>query len=251
MHTPGNLYADLAGYYDQFCSEVNYTEQCDFAVRAFECFASSGGRDYLDLACGTGKHLLLMQERGFAASGLDNSADMLRQAAVRCPDARLLLCDLAAFDQREEFSLITCFLYSLHYSHPTSALAETLKRAWNALKPGAVFIFNAVDGRGIDNDRIVRTQLIDGESQLSFESGWQYAGKGDAMDLMLSITRDSAEGRQSWRDHHTMTALTLPQLSMMLESIGFEATLLEHDYQVMVPWDGESFNAIVVAAKPS
>lgn len=251
MYTPGNLYVDLAGYYDQFCSEVNYAEQCDFAVRAFDCFASAEGRDYLDLACGTGKHLSLMQQRGFAASGLDNSAEMLQQAARRCPDARLLLCDLAAFDQREEFSLITCFLYSLHYSHPSSALAETLQLAWNALKPGGVFIFNAVDARGIDNGRIVRTELTEGESQLSFESGWQYAGSGEVMDLKLSITRNSAEGRQRWQDHHTMTALTLPQLTIMLESIGFELTLLEHDYQVMLPWDGESFNAIVVAAKSS
>lgn len=115
MHTPGNLYADLASYYDQFCNEVDYTEQCEFAARAFDCFACSGGRDYLDLACGTGK-------------------------------------------------------------------------------------------------------------------------------------QDSSQGRQSWRDHHTMTALTLPQLSTMLESTGFEVTLLEHDYRVM-PWDEKSYNAIVIAAK--
>lgn len=248
MHTPGNLYADLASYYDQFCNEVDYTEQCEFAARAFDCFACSGGRDYLDLACGTGKHLALMQGQGFAATGLDNSADMLRQAALRCPDAGLLLCDLAAFDQRDEFDLITCFLYSLHYSHPTSALAVTLERAWQALKPGGVFIFNAVDARGI-GERTVTTQFTDDDSQLSFQSGWQYAGEGEVMDLVLSITRDSSQGRQSWRDHHTMTALTLPQLSTMLESTGFEVTLLEHDYRLMLPWDGKSYNAIVIAAK--
>ncbi|MCW8193395.1 class I SAM-dependent methyltransferase [Proteobacteria bacterium 005FR1] len=250
MHTPGNLYADLAGYYDQFCNEVDYTEQCEFAVRAFECFAHVDGREYLDLACGTGKHLALMQEQGFAASGLDNSAAMLEQAAVRCPDARLLLCDLAGFDQQEEFSLITCFLYSLHYSHPTSALEETLKRAWNALKPGGVFIFNTVDARGI-SERTIKTQLSEGDTHLSFQSGWQYSGEGEVMNLVLSITRESTEGRQTWHDQHRMTALTLPQLSSMLESVGFEVTLLEHDYRVMVPWNGESFNAIVVAVKPS
>lgn len=250
MHTPGNLYADLAGYYDQFCNEVDYAEQCDFAVRAFECFANVGGREYLDLACGTGKHLALMQEHGFVVSGLDNSADMLKQAAVRCPDSQLLLCDLAAFDRSEEFSLITCFLYSVHYSYPTSALEETLKRAWKALKPGGVFIFNAVDARGIDSERMIRTQLSDGDHHLTFQSGWQYSGEGEVMDLVLRITRDSPNGRQSWHDQHRMTALTLPQLSAMLKLAGFEVTLLEHDYRVMVDWNGESFNALVVAAKP-
>lgn len=56
---------------------------------------------------------------------------------------------------------------------------------------------------------------------------------------------------QSWRDHHTMAALTLPEMVVMLEAAGFEVTLLEHDYHRMALWDQESFNAIVVARKPS
>lgn len=60
MSEISNLYADLSVYYDRFCAEVDYAEQCAFANRAFGCFATSGGRDYLDLACGTGPHLLHM-----------------------------------------------------------------------------------------------------------------------------------------------------------------------------------------------
>lgn len=250
MSTPGNLYADLAGYYDQFCAEVDYKEQCDFARRAFECFASSGGKVYLDLACGTGQHLLHMKGHGFTPWGLDNSPEMLDQAAQRCPDAELLLCDLAAFDHRSEFDLITCFLYSIHYSHPTASLEETLRRSWQALKPGGVFIFNSVDVRGIRNDEGIITRLKNGEEQLSFQSAWRYKGEGDVLDLALSITRESAGERQSWRDHHIMTAITLPEMTAMLESAGFEVTLLEHDYQRMALWDRKSFNAIVVACKP-
>src|SRR5688572_24511522 len=81
----GNIYTDLSDYYDQFCAEVDYAEQCSFAERAFVLFAASGTRDYLDLACGTGRHLELLAARGFIASGLDNSAFMLDKAALRCP----------------------------------------------------------------------------------------------------------------------------------------------------------------------
>lgn len=251
MHQTGNLYADLAGYYDQFCAEVDYAEQCLFAQRAFACFASSGGRDYLDLACGTGQHLQHMAGHGFVPSGLDNSSEMLARTATRVPQAQLLLCDLAAFTQVEEFDLITCFLYSIHYSHPIASLEKTLRRAWRALKPGGVFLFNTVDARGIRNDKTVTTQMTDGDSQLGFRSGWRYSGEGDVLDLVLSITRDSAAGRETWQDHHTMTAITLPQLQNLLEASGFEATLLEHDYRAMIPWNGASFNAIVVACRPA
>lgn len=247
----GNLYADLSGYYDQFCAEVDYAEQCAFAERAFECFAMSGGRDYLDLACGTGQHLLHMLNRGFAGTGLDNSAEMLKLAEARCPTAHFLLCDLAAFEQVAEFDLITCFLYSIHYSNPTSALQQTLLRAWRALKPGGLLLFNTVDAGGISNQRSTITSVMDGDVRLSFESGWRYRGEGETLDLLLSITREfTAETRKHWTDHHTMTAIALPQLQSMLADIGFEVTLLEHDYQRLLPWNGKSFNALVAARRP-
>ncbi len=247
---PGNIYADLSSYYDQFCAEVNYAEQCAFAERVFMLFAPDDKRDYLDLACGTGQHLQYMEARGFVPHGLDNSASMLVRAAERCPGAQLQLRDMAELDQVALYDLITCFLYSVHYSHPTAALTETLRRTWNALKPGGIFIFNAVDARGIRNDSGVTTRLNDGDSQFTFNSSWHYRGTGDVLDLALAITRETKGERQEWCDHHTMTAVTLPQLMAMLGDIGFEITLLEHDYAVMTEWNGTSFNGIFVARKP-
>lgn len=245
----GNLYTDLANYYDQFCAAVDYVEQCDFAERAFACFSSSGGRDYLDLACGTGQHLMQMQQRGFVSSGLDNSAHMLAQARTRCPEAQLYLCDIAQFDHVAQFDLITCFLYSIHYSHPTTALEQTIRRTWHALKPGGIFLFNAVDIAGIRNDKRVVTQLQQGQDLLRFESGWEYCGEGDVMDLFLRITKETPAISQSWSDHHTMTAVTFLQLHTMLEKVGFEVNMLENDYSVLQTMTDKSFNAIVVASK--
>jgi len=251
MESTGNLYGDLSLYYDQFCAEVDYAEQSAFAWRVFSCFSESGGMSYLDLACGTGQHLAHMEAHGFELHGLDNSAEMLSHAAARCPRAHLQLCDLAAFDQVAVFDLITCFLYSIHYSHPTSALGETFGRAYRALKAGGTLLFNTVDARGIRNNAGIATEVTDGAARLRFQSGWTYAGEGDVMRLNLSITRVGDSGQQqSWRDGHIMTATTLPQLQDMLEKTGFTVTLLEHDYQAMRPLHEGSFNAIVVAVKP-
>lgn len=250
MSQPASLYADLAGYYDRFCAEVDYAEQCTFAQRVFRTFASSPGMDYLDLACGTGRHLQLMQQQGFQPHGLDNSSAMLEQAAVRCPQAQLQLCDLAEFEQENSFDLITCFLYSIHYSHPTARVQQTLERCFAALRPGGVLLFNAVDARGIQNDEGVTTYLEENNEQLSFQSGWHYRREGEVLDLQLTITRTLPSGQQQWRDHHTMTALTFPQLQALLLQIGFELDVMEHDYSAMLAWRGDSHNAIFVACKP-
>ena len=70
------------------------------------------------------------------------------------------------------------------------------------------------------------------------------------LDLNLLISRKCAAGEQQWRDHHRMTALTFPRLEALLQDIGFEVTMLEHDYGMLRGWEGESFNAVFVACKP-
>jgi len=244
-----SLYADLSRYYDQFCAGVDYAQQCEFAERAFKCFNESAGNDYLDLACGTGPHLHFMQQKGFHVSGLDNSAAMLELAQQRCPQAQLLLCDLAAFEYERQFDLISCFLYSIHYSHPLTALQETLSRAHRALKPGGIFIFDLVDRNGIRNSEGVVSHADSAEGALRFQSGWNYRGHGEVLDLNLSIELDGVAGVQRWSDHHVMTATTIAEVKLLLQQIGFEVTLLEHDYSRLQEWGGKSFNVIVVAAR--
>lgn len=251
MELDGNLYADLSGNYDGFCHHVDYAGQGGFAARAFECFGDSGGHDYLDLACGTGQLLKAMAQRGFAVTGLDNSREMLEQAAVRCPEAGLLLCDLAAFDHDNRFDLITCFLYSIHYSHPVSALAETLRRSFRALKPGGVLLFDTVDKNGITNRNDAITRLAQEPAHFTFQSGWRYAGSGEGMDLHVAITREDAAGIQRWKDRHTMTAVTLAQVRSLMEDTGFEVTVLERDFSRLQEWDGHGFNVVVVGRKPA
>lgn len=246
----GSLYADLSGYYDQFCAHIDYAGQSAFARRVFAAFATSNGRACLDLACGSGQHLLDLQRAGFEAHGLDNSAEMLALAAQRCPGAELQLCDLAAFEASERFDFITCFLYSLHYSHPRSALAETLRRSHKALKPGGVLLFNAVDARGIRNVDGITSSVREGDTELQFRSGWHYAGSGEVLDLHMQITRTAPDGIRQWSDHHVMTALEFPWLQALLRETGFEVLVLEHEYDALRPWDGVSSNALFVACKP-
>lgn len=245
----GNLYSDLSAYYDGFCHDVNYAEQCDFTKRAFDCFAESCGNDYLDLACGTGQHLNLMQKKGFTVTGLDNSQQMLDATAVRCPAAALMLCDLASFDVDAGFDLISCFLYSIHYSHPVAAINETLQRAFRALKPGGVFIFDMVDKTGIATRDVV-TQLEQDNARFSFRSGWRYSGSGESMELQVAIRREDESGVQDWKDHHPMTAISIKQMHELMNAAGFSITVLERDYSMLKEWGEQSYNVIMVGKKP-
>lgn len=250
MSTDNRLYSDLSHYYDRFCADIDYAQQAAFAERAFRCFAASGGYRHLDLACGTGQLMGHMRDAGFLVSGLDYSADMLREAAGRCPNALLIEADMAELTLPEPVDLITCFLYSLHYSHPVSRLQTTLGRMYEALKPGGMVLFDVVDKRGIGCRDIRSTYAEPDGSMLTFCSGWRYAGVGEQLDLHLSIERRDSEHQQCWQDRHTMTALTITELEQWMHDAGFEVTLLAHDYSALKPLDKSDFNAIVVGVRP-
>jgi len=244
------LYADLSAYYDLFCAHVDYQEQSAFAHRVAQVFCCSGGREYLDLACGTGAHLLHMQKYGYQLNGLDLNPEMLRQAALKVPTARLIEADMAALEPSQSYDLITCFLYSIHYSYPVSALKQTLLGVWHALQPGGVFMFNAVNAMGAMHTRPVSSEVRTGDELLTFYSVWQYVGIGETLDLRLRITHEGSAGTRQWHDHHRMTAISILDMSSLLQACGFQVTLFEHDYSVFSVWNGRSDNVIFVACRP-
>ncbi|ALO45965.1 class I SAM-dependent DNA methyltransferase [Pseudohongiella spirulinae] len=244
------LYSDLSAYYDDFCAGVDYHEQSAFAHRVLSAFGSPDGAVALDLACGTGAHLARMQAYGYELHGLDLNPAMLKQAQVKVPRARLIESDMSALDVHEVYDLVSCFLYSIHYSHPVSSLRQTLTRVLQALKPGGVFVFNAVNAQGALTERPVVTQIKRGEQQLTFRSAWHYRGQGETLDLHLTITRQDSAGCEQWHDQHQMTAITIGELQSILSETGFEVTVLEHNYGAFIPWKGESDNVIFIACKP-
>lgn len=239
------LYADLSAYYDLLCSAINYREQCDFAVRVHGLFGN-GGRRYLDLACGSGAHLELMSECGFVCAGLDISAPMLALAAQRCPKAQLYLLDMSELSMAQPVDFITCFLYSLHYSHPRQKFAQTLQRVYDALAPGGLFCFDAVDKSCVANDSGHRHSADYQQHSLHFRTRWHYCGNGETLHLHVDIHDRS----HHYHEQHLMSALSIAEIEQELNVAGFSVEILERDFERLIPWHGVNGNVIFCASKP-
>jgi len=245
------LYTDLSGYYDLMCADIDYQTQSEGAIRLAQFFGN-GGKQHLDLACGTGPHIEHFLAAGFQCTGLDLNQPMLDLAKQRCPKAQFLRQNICDFQLEQPVDVITCFLYSLHYAGDTLGLTACISRVLAALKPGGVFCFNTVNKDLIDNNAKVRhsTRQITqhGQNDFIFESGWFYSGQGDKQSLNLSIAKTSLGVTQQWQDQHPMVAVNFAQLRALLEP-AFEVILLEHDYEKIVPWDQSSGNALFVCIK--
>ena len=194
---PGNtLYNDLSGYYDLMCADIDYQAQSHCVHRLQQLFGN-GGRRHLDLACGTGPHVRHFLDAGYASSGLDINQPMLDRAAQRCPEAHFALQDMCAFEFDEPLDLITCFLYSIHYSASIERLKACIASVHGALAAGGVFCFNAVDRERIDNALSVTHSVQHEGSEFTFSSGWHYPGTGERQHCSCALKRRRAMNPRS------------------------------------------------------
>ncbi|WP_350431904.1 class I SAM-dependent methyltransferase [Shewanella sp. H8] len=241
------LYTDLSGYYDLMCRDINYQQQSNSVVRLHQILGNSG-KQHLDLACGTGPHVRHFIDFGYQSSGLDINQPMLDIAMRRCPEARFSLQNMTEFYVEEKLDLITCFLYSIHYSQGTEALKACIASVHNALNPGGLFCFNSVDKHKINNKALVRHSVEHDESEFVFESGWHYSGEGEMQSLNLSIAKTQFDATQLWQDSHSMVATSFTELNALLSPY-FDIHIFEHDYDKIIPWDLDSGNALFVCVK--
>lgn len=242
------LYTDLSAYYDLLCADIDYRAQAHCFQRLHRLFGN-GGRRHLDLACGTGLHVRHFIDADYTSSGLDISQAMLERAAQRCPDAHFAQADMCHFTRQEPADLITCFLYSLHYSASLERLQACLASVHNALADGGLFCFNAVDKNHIDNQLIATHSAQHEGAQLTFHSAWHYPGEGERQQLKVRIERTTAQGEsQVWQDEHPMVAVSFAELQAVLAPY-FEVQVFEHDYDKLVPWGGETGNGMFVCVK--
>lgn len=241
------LYTDLSGYYDLMCADINYHEQSNY-VRRLHQLLGNEGKQYLDLACGTGPHVRHFIDFGYQASGLDINQPMLDIAQARCPEAQFTQQDMSNFKVVEQFDLITCFLYSIHYNDGIIKLKECIASAHAALKPGGVFCFNAVDKNTIDNRDGIKHSLEHNDSYFTFQSSWHYSGEGDKQALHLCIEKITGVKTESWHDQHPMVAISFQHLLELMQPY-FDMHIFEHDFEKIIPWGKSSGNAIFVGVK--
>jgi len=241
------IYTDLSGFYDLMCADIDYSAQ-SYCVQRLHQLLGGNGKRHLDLACGTGPHVRYLLDAGYESSGLDINQPMLDRALIRCPEADFSLQDMCNFTVNQQFDLITCFLYSIHYNAELIRLQACIASVHGALVTGGLFCFNAVDKHQIDNGSYVSHTTTQADTLLSFSSCWHYLGDGEQQSLKLRIEKKSAAERHVWHDQHSMVAVSFSQLLALLEPY-FEVHVLGHDYETITPWDKTSGNAIFACVK--
>lgn len=135
------LYSDLAEYY--YAIESHHRNISD-DISFIRSYMPKDVKipSLLDLGCGSGEHLAMLNRTGVKCTGLDVSKDIIEVARKRNGNSiRYLISDMREFDFFEEFDVITSLFGSFDYMVDDRDVEKVLWNTRRALKTGGIAIF--------------------------------------------------------------------------------------------------------------
>ena len=235
-----DAYHALAASYDRLTNDVDYAQTVGFYK---QILSREGLRPEtaVDLACGTGSVALLLAREGLRVTGVDMSEEMLtvaQQKACELPQPPLFVCQkLQELRLPRGVDLAVCALDSLDYILDPADCWEAIRRAYKALNPGGIFIF--------DVNTPEKLRAMDGQVFLDEDDDvycvWR--GEFDEKTNICSYGMDLFQRRGGlWArsfEEHREYAYSWEQLTGYLRDAGFTRIRVYGDRRFEAPAEGE------------
>ena len=235
-------YGPLAGCYDELTYDVDYPRWADYIEKHF-ARRHIPGRTVLDLACGTGSLTRELALRGYEMIGVDQSPEMLAQAAEKnrgvSPIEPIFLCQsMEKLDLYGTIDACVCCLDSVNYVTDPKKLERAFARVRLFLMPGGLFLF--------DVNTPEKLEGLDGQVFLDETEDtycvWraEWSRRGRTCSYFMDLFRREESGL--WRreeELHRERAYTVPELTAMLERAGFADIRTYAAFRFRPPAPGE------------
>ena len=218
-----------------------------------------GPRDVLEPACGSGRLLEALAERGHRPMGIDLSQPMLDYAADRLA-ARGLSADLAhvsmeSFRTRRRFDLAFCLVSSFRYLASERAARTHLQSVARALRTGGLYVLGLhltqYDWPGIQRERWVGERA--GTRVVCNLQSWPPDPKRRLEKLRSRVTIERRGTRQRMETHWSFRTYDAAQLKRLLRSVPALEHVETYDfgYELDTPreLDDEQLDCVLILRK--
>lgn len=159
-------FGEYSAYYDYLNSDKDYERESDYIHQLIKsnCYNANS---LLELGCGTGKHALLLHERGYKITGIDKSAEMLSIAINKgeYQDLKFKQGDVTSYREDTAYDVVISMFHVMSYMTDGESLLKAFKTAAYHLKDGGCFIFDCWNGPAVIKEHpSSRTKCFENES---------------------------------------------------------------------------------------
>lgn len=233
-------YEALAESYDRLTNDVDYEATVDFYM---QILAREGlkPRTCVDLACGTGSVTAILAQRGYRVTGVDMSEEMLTVAAMKTQDLEprpMFSCQyLQELRLPRAVDMAVCALDSLDYILDPEDCKEAIRRAYKALNPGGIFIFdvNTPEKLRAMDDQV----FLDEDDDVYCVWRGEFDEKNNICSYGMDLFQREGEVWHRSFEEHQEYAYSREQLTGFLKEAGFTHIEVYADRLFEAPREGE------------
>jgi ubiquinone/menaquinone biosynthesis C-methylase UbiE len=221
-----DFYTRLARYYDKLYETIDYKTNSLKLHNFIQQHKKSVGKDWLDVACGTGTHISHLMDK-YNATGFDLSEAMLEIAREKCPTIEFIQGDMTDFNIDKKFDIITCLFGSIGYLTREEDLESAINAFSKHTNQGGVVIIEPMFTKETIRDGTIGLNCLDLPEIKIARAGWcQVEGNVAYLNFNFLIsTRDS--GVEYFVDPSPMSIFPRDFYLSIMEKSGFTTKFVE------------------------
>jgi SAM-dependent methyltransferase len=237
-------YDAFAGVYDQFTGNNDYELWFGELLPKLEQLGLRQG-ELLDVACGTGKGIGPMLDRGWRVTACDISPSMVEKAREKFPaGVRFEVCDMRELPRFGEFDLVWALNDPVNYLIENGDLERAFAAMATNLGPEGLLVFDS-------NTMKVFRESFGADVEEAHGDRWTWRGRGGSDDIYeAEITGEDIDAQVHRERHWTVDAIRAALAAAglePLEAIGQRETAEGLDFGP--GWDEDRDHKIIHVAR--
>ncbi|MBK8396973.1 MAG: class I SAM-dependent methyltransferase [Leptospiraceae bacterium] len=247
------LYTELAEYYYEIeKSGRKFQEEVQFLD---EIYKKHKIQSVLDIGCGTGEHVVALQEIGYKILGIDSSKEMIEHAKVRFPHCKFEIGDLQTYKKEKAFDAIYSIFGTMNYLITNSDLESCFSNIRKNLRPSGIIvmeIWNAIPIQLIQRKPLTTVSHAKiGNLVIKRNRGFKVKrpdGVAQSEETLVEVNFVYNIDKREIKDKHIMRVFTLEEISTLLTAAKFETLQIYGNYK-MEKYKNHGARMIIVAKK--
>jgi ubiquinone/menaquinone biosynthesis C-methylase UbiE len=147
----GSVFDRYAEWYDAFNEGKNYADEVQYVLRMVRPHVRAPRR-WLDIGCGTGRHLKQLHQQNIEVEGLDRSPSMIEQARVAFPYLTFHVATAQEFDLPRGRDVVSMLFHVLNYQVQDDMVVAALERVASHLDQRGLFVLDFWNTEAVRRD---------------------------------------------------------------------------------------------------
>jgi ubiquinone/menaquinone biosynthesis C-methylase UbiE len=218
------VFEKSAAFYDAIYGFKDYAGEAKKLHALVEARKHSAGRALLDVACGTGAHMVYLRAQ-YDVEGLDVDEGLLEVARERLPDVTFHRGDMVDFALGREFDVVTCLFSSIGYVRTEARMRKAIANMGRHLRPGGVLVVEPWFEPGVFKAGRVDAMLVEqAELKIARMNTTSVEGELSIVDFHYMV--GTPEGIETFTERHELGMFGHEAYTAAFEEAGLD---VEHD----------------------